>query len=146
MINTVLDSITRNLHAMFGDNYHYYVEDIEQDLETPCFTIQVLNPTNRSVNNTDYYRTVPCVLHYFGSDKHNMKKDSFAIAERVLESIEYIQIGDQLVRGEDMEYTVIDDVLQIFITYGFWTERENEVVEEDMGVLDMKEPTIERKD
>ena len=145
MINTVLDSITKNLHAKFGDSYHYYVEDIEQDLETPCFTVQVLNPMSRSVNSKDYYRTVPCVLHYFGSDKRNVKKDSFAVAELVLESIEYIEIGDQLVRGEDMEYTITDDVLQIFITYGFWTEKENEVVE-DMGVLEPIEPTVERKD
>lgn len=146
MINTVLNSITRTLHATFGDSYHYYVEDIEQNLETPCFIIQVLNPMNRSVNKKDYYRTVPCVLHYFSDKPHNMKKDSFVMAERVLESIEYIEIDGQLVRGEDMEYTINDDVLQIFITYSFWTERVEEVMDDTMGVLDIGEPTIERKD
>ena len=142
MINIILNSISKALHTKFGDTFHYYVEDIEQNLTTPCFTIEPLNPMNRSTNKKDYYRIVPCVIHYFSDDKHNTKKDSFNIGEKVLESIEYIDIGGRLIRGEDMEYTITDDVLQIFITYSFWTEKQEEEIPESMDSLETVEPTL----
>lgn len=145
MIDSVLNSVTKTLHATFGDNYHYYVEDIEQDLQTPCFTIEPLILTSRSINRKDYHKNFSIVLHYFTDDRKNKKKDSLIMAEKVLEAIEYIEIDNHLLRGEDMEYAITDDVLQIFITYNFWTERE-EVVEDAMEILEQVESTVERKE
>lgn len=123
MVNSVLDSITKALHDQFGDGYRYYVEEVEQKVKTPCFTIGVLNPITRSVNRKDYRRTMPCVIHYYTDNKANAIKTSYSIGEQVLERLEYLDINGHLVRGEDMSYMMVDDVLQVFITYRFWTER-----------------------
>lgn len=123
MVNSVLDSISKALYAEFGDTHHYYVEDIEQKTKVPCFTIDVLNPLSRSVNRKDYYRTVPVVIHYFTDDKTSTRKHSLQVGERVLECLEYLEIGNLLIRAEGMSYHFTEDVLQVFLTYRFWTEK-----------------------
>ena len=140
MVNIVLDSISKALYTTFGNTYHYYVEDIEQSTKLPCFTIGVLNPLNRSVNRKDYYRTVPCVIHFFTNDKKDTVKTCYSIGEQVLECLEYLEIGGRKVRAEDMSYTMVDDVLQVFLTYRFWTEKtETNIPMED---LDYIEPSL----
>lgn len=103
------------------------MEDVEQKAKLPCFTIGVINPISRSVNSTDYYRTMPCVIRYFTSNKNTTKNECYSIGERTLESLEYLNIGERLVRGENMSFTMVDDVLQIFITYRFWTTNNSSV-------------------
>ena len=123
MVNSVLNSISKALYATFGDTHHYYVEDVEQRAAFPCFTLNALNPLVRSVNRKDYYRTVPCVIHYFSDDKTNTRKHSLDVGEKVLECLEYLNIDGHLVRAENMSYNFVDDVLQVFLTYRFWTEK-----------------------
>ena len=137
MVNTVLNSISKALYTTFGNTYHYYVEDIEQKAKLPCFTIGVLNPLNRSVNRKDYHRTVPCVIHFFTNDKNTTIKTCYSIGEQALECLEYLEIGGRLVRAEDMSYTMVDDVLQVFLTYRFWTEKpETNIAMEDLDVVE----------
>lgn len=140
MVNETLNSISKALYTTFGNTYHYYVEDIEQNAKLPCFTIGVLNPLNRSVNRKDYYRTVPCVIHYFSNDKQLHIADCYSIGEQVLECLEYLEIGGRTVRAEDMSYTMVDDVLQVFLTYRFWTEKAE--TNTSMEDLDYPEPSI----
>ena len=120
MVNKFLDAITIALHKKFGDSYYYYVENIQQDLRTPCFTVDMLNPLERSTNGTSYYRTMPVVIHYFSSaDTTTPKHECYAAGEDILEALEYIVIDNRIIRGEDMELTMVDDVLQVFVTYKF---------------------------
>lgn len=141
MVNTVLISISKALYDTFGDNYHYYMENIEQGVKQPCFTIDVLNPLNRSVNRKDYYRTIPCVIHYFTDNKSTSKAECYNIGEQALECLEYLNIGGRLVRAEDMSYTMVEDVLQIFLTYRFWTEKPEQLTK--MGELSTVNPSIQ---
>lgn len=134
MVNQVVNSISTALHAKFGDSHRYYVENIEQNIVEPCFTIGVLNPLVRSVNSIDYYRTVPCVLHYFSDNNKDTIVDCWSVGEEVLECLEYLPIDGELVRAEDMSYTMVDEVLQVFLTYRFWTKR---VVEEETKMSDV---------
>lgn len=141
MVNKTLDAITKQLGDKFGAGYHYYVEDVEQKLKTPCFTVNVLNPLSRSINYNTYYRTIPCVIHYFASNGNVPKKDCYAIGDSALECLEYITVENRLVRGEDMSYTMVDDVLEIFITYRFWTNVPK-AVEDGMGDIEIAQPSV----
>ena len=127
MVNAVLDSITVALYDVFGENYHYYVEDVEQNLQLPCFTVDVLNPLNRSRNSYLYDRTVPCVVHCFTANKITTKHELYATGEDVMAAIEYITVEGRTLRAEDMSYQLVENnVLQIFATYRFWTETERD--------------------
>ena len=121
MVNSMIDAVTTQLGKTFGSNYHYYFENVEQNLTTPCFTIDLLTPLERSKSPILYNRTMPIVVHYFSNDKRNLKRDCYSIAERTLECLEYIPYENTILRGEDISWQIVDDVLQIFITYRFTT-------------------------
>ena len=135
MVNSILNAVTKQLGTTFGDSYHYYVENVEQGLIKPCFTADMLIPLQRSRSLVLYDRTMPLVIHYFGDSKTNKKKDCYAIAEQAVECLEYLPFEDTLLRGEDISWQIVEDVLQIFITYRFYTKRTDATEEIAMGSL-----------
>ena len=127
MVESLLNAVTKQLGATFGNKYHYYVENVEQNLTKPCFTVDVLLPLQRSTSPTLYSRTMPIVVHYFSDSKTNLKQDCYSMGERIVECLEYLPFKDTLLRGEDISWHLVDDVLQLFITYKFKTKRVEEV-------------------
>ena len=69
MVNKLLNGVSNQLYDQFGADYKYYVENVEQNLTKPCFTIDCVLPLQRSRSRWLYDRTVPIVIHYFSSDK-----------------------------------------------------------------------------
>ena len=134
MINKVLDAVTKQLGTTFGSGYHYYVEDVEQNLTTPGFTVDMLLPTQRSRSPVLYDRAMPLVIHYFSDSKTDTKKDCYAMSERLIECLEYLPFEDTLLRGENISSQIVDDVLQVFITYRFRTMKVSET-EDGMETL-----------
>ena len=135
MVNSFLDAVTIQLGKTFGTKYRYYVEDVEQNLTTPCFTIDLLIPLERSRSPLLYDRTMPLVIHYFSDSKNNLKRDCYDMAERVLECLEYLPYNNTMLRGEDISWQIVDGVLQIFITYRFRTVMSKETVENMEEIL-----------
>lgn len=127
MVNDLLNSVTKQLGSTFGTNYRYYVENVEQNLTKPCFTIDMLLPMERSKSPVLYDRTMPLVVHYFSDSKTNLKQDCYSMAERVLECLEYLPYQNSILRGEDISWQIVEDVLQIFITYKFTTVMSKEM-------------------
>lgn len=125
MVNKILDAVTIQLGKTFGTNYHYYVEDVKQALKTPCFTIDMIKPWERSRSPILYDRTMPVVIHYFHDDKTTLKKSSYDIGERTIECLEYLPVEDKCIRGEDISWHMVDGVLQIFVTYRFITRKDS---------------------
>ena len=121
MVNNLLSAVTKQLGTTFGDSYRYYVEDVEQGLKKPCFTVDVLIPLQRSKSPFLYDRTMPLVVHYFSDSQTNIKSDCYAMGERLVNCLEYLPFNNTLLRGEDISWQIIDDVLQVFVTYNFTT-------------------------
>jgi hypothetical protein len=121
VVNEILNAITKQLDSTFGDSYRYYVENVEQDLQKPCFTVDMLEPRERSINYNRYRRTMPIVVHYFNAERDTNKKDSYAMAERLSECLEYLDFKCTLLRGENISWQIVDGVLQMFMTYRFDT-------------------------
>jgi hypothetical protein len=121
MVNSILNAVTTQLGKTFGDSYRYYVEDVEQGLKKPCFTVDLLIPLQRSKSPVLYDRTMPIVVHYFSDSKNDLKKDCYSIGEQAVECLEYLPFNKTLIRGEDISWKIVDDVLQIFVTYKFTT-------------------------
>lgn len=123
MVNSLLNSVTKHLGTTFGKSYHYYVEDVEQGLTKPCFTVDLLIPLQRSKSPVLYDRTMPLVVHYFSDSKTNLKNDCYSMGERLVECLEYLPFNGTLLRGEDISWEIVDDVLQLFVTYKFTTKK-----------------------
>lgn len=136
MVNSFLDAVTTQLGKTFGTDYSYYVEDVQQKLTLPAFTIDLLMPLERSRSPQLYDRTMPLVIHYFSDNKKNLKRDCYDIAERVLECLEYLPFKDTMIRGEDISWQIVDDVLHIFVTYKFRTIMSRETAENMEEILE----------
>lgn len=119
MVNLILDSVTKQLGTTFGNSYHYYVEDVEQGLKKPCFTVDTLIPLQRRRNPFLYDMTIPIVVHYFSDSQRDIKNHYYTMGEQIVECLEHLQVEDKLIRGEDISFQIVDDVLQVFITYKF---------------------------
>lgn len=122
MVNAVLDAVTKQLGTTFGNSNRYYVEDIEQGLVKPAFHVGHRILLQRSRSPILYDRTFPMVIHWFSDSKNNIKKECYEMAEQVVECLEYLPFKDTLLRGEDISWQIVDDVLQVFITYSFTTK------------------------
>jgi hypothetical protein len=129
MVNSSLNAVTTQLGKTFGTSYRYYVENVQQNLTKPCFTIDTLIPLQRSRSPILYDRTMPLVVHYFSDSKTNLKQDCYSIGERLVECLEYLPFKDAILRGQDISYQIVDDVLQVFITYKFTTRLVTEEVD-----------------
>lgn len=130
MINSFLNAVTKQLGTTFGKGYRYYVENVEQNLTKPCFTVDLLMPLERSKSPVLYDRTMPLVIHYFSDSKTNLKQDCYLMGEQIVECLEYLPFKDTTLRGENISFQIVDDVLQVFITYRFTTVREKETFDE----------------
>ena len=123
MVNEMLKGISTQLYDIFGADYKYYVENVEQQLSKPCFTMEALTPLQRSRSRVLYDRTIPVVVHYFSNEKETTKQDCYNKAELIVETLEYIPFHGSLLRGENISYQLVDDVLQVFVTYRFITKK-----------------------
>ena len=123
MVTDVLNAISTQLYTTFGNTYRYYVEHVEQNLTKPCFTIDTIIPLQRSKSPILYDRTMPMVIHYFTDDKKDTKTDCYAKAEEIVECLEYLPFKNTILRGEDISWQIVDEVLQVFITYKFTTKK-----------------------
>ena len=130
MVNKILQATTTQLFDTFGEGYKYYFETVRQNLTKPCFTVDVLIPVQRSKSPILYARTMPMVVHYFTNDTTNTKADCYSKAEQIVECLEYLPFNNTILRGEDISWEITDnEVLQVFITYRFDTQKVTEVID-----------------
>ena len=117
MINSIIASISISLNAEFGDEYTTYTESVEQGLKEPCFFLSCINPTTRVFLGKRYFRENQFCIQYIPSAKDRAKEECNAVAERLFLCLEYITVGDDLMRGAKMKYEVVDSVLNFFVNY-----------------------------
>ena len=72
-----------------------------------------------------YDREMPVVIHYFTDNKVNVKTDNYRMAEELIECLEYLNFKDRVIRGENINWHLVEDVLQVFITYKFRTQKQS---------------------
>ncbi|HBG7071697.1 phage tail terminator family protein [Clostridioides difficile] len=125
MLNNIVDGISIKLDKSFGNEYTIYSEDVEQGINEPCFFICPLNPSNTPYPNGRTLKKNSFDVHYF--PKSNDKSFEInEIAEMLLEELEYIEIDGDLVRGTNMNFEIIDNVLHFFVDYNYFTIKSND--------------------
>lgn len=140
MVNDILDAVTTQLGLTFGDGYKYYMENVEQNFTPPCFTVDLIQPTIRSRSPVLYDRAVQIVVHYFNDDRTDIKRTAYSISEDIIACLEYLPFKHTLLRGENRSWQLVDDVLQVFVTYNFMTMK-NIAPEDNMTELASSEVT-----
>ena len=116
MINKIIDGICIEINHVFGDGYEIYTESVEQGFQEPCFSILCLNPTINQKLGKRQFRINQFCIHYFPKS-NDARNECIEVAERLIDTLEYINVDGDLTRGNGMRYEIIDDVLSFFINY-----------------------------
>lgn len=134
MVNDLIDGISVKLNQVFGGGVRIYSESVKQGLKEPCFFIAVLNPTQSPMIGTRYFREHPFDIHYFPS-KDGGNQEIQDVASKLFDALEYVTLlnGD-LVRGTEMHYEKVDDVLHFFVKYNMFVYKQVEKAD-PMGIL-----------
>ena len=131
MINGIVRGISRALYEEFGDGFTIYGENVEQGLKTPSFFILCIGPANRLFLGRRYFRPHRFCIHYFPPKGAGIRYDTAQVLERLYLCLEYITANGDLIRGNQMEGIVNDEVLQFFINYDLFVHKKAEA--EKMG-------------
>ena len=144
MVNNIIEGISLGLNSVFGDNYTIYADSkLMQGLQTPCFFIALLSPSQEPKLKGRYFRRHPFDIHYFPKT-HGDYVEMAAVAERLYGVLEYITTttGDVL-RGTELNYEIIDNVLHFRINYNLFVRQEPNHI--PMETADIS-TAIQRKD
>lgn len=112
---TFLDVRTGVLKALAQafPNIDRFGEEIKEGLTPPCFFVKILEPTHTQELGRRYAREIPVDVHYF--DETN--KDRITMAEQLTSILETIQVNENPIRGINVSWEIVDEVLHFFITY-----------------------------
>ena len=123
MINSIIEGISIAINTEFEDGYTIYTESVEQGLKEPCFFISCLNPTSKVFLGERYFRTNQMCIQYIPTKKSVEKEECNTVTERLFNCLEYITVGEDLIRGSKMNAEIVDGILNFFVNYDLFTLR-----------------------
>lgn len=118
IVNHIRESIVVALDKHFP-SAKIYGEEIQQGFQEPCFFIKILNPAQRQIMGSRYFREHPFDIHYFPS-KEGDNEEMNDVANQLFRILEYIVFDGDSVRGTDVHYEIIDRVLHFFVDYNLY--------------------------
>jgi hypothetical protein len=113
-------------------------EEIKQNLDPPCFFVKLLEPAHTQELGRRFRRDHPFVVHYFSPGREN--NDMYAIAERLTDALQRIEVGGRPAIGTGMRFEIVDEVLYFYVTYQFrvWAPASDDptmqTLEQDGGI------------
>lgn len=131
MIDRIISGISNALFETFG--YENHATKIPQDLETPCFFIQCLEPESKKYIGTRYLRKHHFVIQYFPQSESDANTECYSVGEQMYECLEVINIDGFFLRGMEMKFEIVDDVLHFFVDYNAFIRKVRQ--KETMGSL-----------
>ena len=130
MVKEVIDEVVLGIAAKIKEiykgkeKYPIYTDRTEQGEERPCFFIKDLTgDENREIglHNSFYKRTLNIVIIFFSE---NGETELINDVKDNLYELEYIELSDKsLIRAMKLHHKVEDGVLQFFIDYKLFIEK-----------------------
>ena len=122
MGNDIVDGIAVRLGQLFPD-IEVHRDEIAQGFDAPCFFIKSLRTVHTAKLDNRYFRRYSFDVHYFPQHA-GASANVQAVAGTLLMGLEYILVGDNLVRVARTEYEVHDGVLHFMVDYDLFVLRE----------------------
>ena len=123
MENKIITGISQKLFETFGSDYTIYTENVEQYLNPPCFCIELLQSSLRQIVSNHYRLENLFDIHFF-TNVNEPKNEFSRIADILYDALEYISVDNDLVRGLNMHYEIVDDVLHFLLNYNMNVQKE----------------------
>lgn len=100
------------------DNTEIYSEEIPQNFKEPCFFVKEVRTSQAKELDNRYKRGHLYNIQYFPNPNSNSKNQEMReIAEGMYEHMEFIEINNKLVMGNDLNHQIVDGLLHFFVKY-----------------------------
>ncbi|MGG7176204.1 phage tail terminator family protein [Clostridium paraputrificum] len=113
-ISEIISAITKTIKNNYPE-ITIYKDKIQQGFETPCFFITCLNVEQKKVGRNKYARD------YLFSIRFHMESpemiELLQKGEELQELLQELNKDGQLLIGKELNYEVVDDVLQFYVSY-----------------------------
>lgn len=132
MYNEIMDAVTKQLSALFPPEagYTVYTDAVEQGLSEPCFFVQFLEPSEKPMIGTRYYRKNAMCIQFLPGDIAKPSRELNRVLDILMEQMRMIELkSGRKINGTDRSGRIDDDVLTFFVQYNGFDIREN--VQED---------------
>lgn len=120
---TVKSAIAKKIRSEFAtDSYPtIYKERSVQGMEKPCFFICVLETTQEKRMQESYRRTYRMNIRYHPNNGPRIREELGEVENRLLGVLASLPLelstGSFVVRGKQMEGKIVENVLQVFVSY-----------------------------
>lgn len=140
MVNNIRDAVKSRLGELFPEN-PIYIQHEKQDLQKPCFFIQILETSMKKMNVKRYFYQVPFCIQYIPSEAE-AAEELGQRAEKLMTGMEYIELenGD-LLRGGKMKTAEEDGGLNFFVNYDLFVYKQKES-EESMEKIEIQKGLV----
>ena len=130
MINEIIIGISQAINREFGRSCIIHTEEKVQGLKEPCFFIFPLSPTYTLYRGRRYYSNNSFMIQFLPG-KSNPRERCNQTAERLFDCLETITVAGDRVRGTNMGYEIVDDILHFKVNYNMFLHKplENEKME-----------------
>lgn len=122
----IKSALARRLAALFP-GITIYKEKVEQGLKYPSFFILQLNVTQEGDLRTYRWLNFQMNIRYRPTKDYNSKRSELdQLGLDMLDGLEEVEVEGKPLRGRDMNYEIIDGVLQFFINFRMRVKKEQE--------------------
>lgn len=122
----IKSALARRLAALFP-GITIYKEKVEQGLKYPSFFILQLNVTQEGDLIPYRWLNFQMNIRYRPTKDYNSKRSELdQLGLDMLDGLEEVEVEGKPLRGRDMNYEIIDGVLQFFINFRMRVKKEQE--------------------
>lgn len=113
-IEDIINGIAEKLEEIFG--FPIYIEEVEQDMEEPCFFITLLSGSSEKGLSNTYTESLLFDVHYLNDLQSRDKNlDILQVEQKLLREIEYIPLEEgRLLQLRTKRTEKINDILHFF--------------------------------
>ena len=132
MYNEIMDAVTKQLSVLFPPEagYTIYIDAVEQGLSEPCFFVQFLEPSEKPMIGTRYYRKNAMCIQYFPGDIAKLSRELNRVLDILMEQMRRIELkSGRKINGTDRSGRIDDGVLTFLVQYNTFDTRE--IIQED---------------
>jgi len=125
MVNDIVLGIAQKIRTVYPESeYSLYTENVEQGFKEPCFFVSLINQMQRQRLGNRHKETYSFDVIYFPTEDGNVNGECNTVSAELYELLEYITVGDDLIRGTNLNSRVEDKVLHLFVDYEVFIVRE----------------------
>lgn len=117
ILNGLTNALFSAFSETFGDDLEIYTESVPQGFVTPCFSIATIRSDQEKRLHWQYDRHYVFDVMFFPVDGTDQNEQMRNVADRLELAIEYIDVGDDVVRGHNMHSEMVDQVLHFRVSY-----------------------------